>query len=76
MDSKELGFLFRVAICCALDSTKTVYMDKPDTVSQDIISTILALDLISFNSSLSMYAIKTSLTYIYYRYDPNFLYFS
>lgn len=57
MDSKELGFLFRVAVCCALDSTKTVHMGKPDTVSQDIISiTLKHLDKIETDDIVRMYS--------------------
>ena len=34
MNSKEIGFLFRIALSCALDSTKSIHLGEPDTVSK------------------------------------------
>ena len=61
MDSKELGFLFRVSVCCALDSTKTINMGRPDEVSQEVISLVLKhLDLIETEDIVWMYSMIQS----------------
>lgn len=57
MDSKELGYLFRIAVCFGLDGTKTVSMSKPDEVSQEVISLVLKhLDLIETEDIVWMYS--------------------
>lgn len=57
MDSKELGFLFRIAFNCALDSTKSINLGEPDDVSRKIMSVILNhLDLIESEDIIRMYS--------------------
>ena len=57
MDSKELGFLFRIVLNCALDSTKSINLGEPDDVSRKIMSVILNhLDLIESEDIIRMYS--------------------
>lgn len=66
MDSKELGFLFRIALSCALDSSKCVSMVESNDVSKKIISVILShLDLIESEDIMRMY----SMIYSYFNSD-------
>lgn len=66
MDSKELGFLFRIALSCALDSTKSISLGEPNDVSKKIISVILShLDLIESEDIMRMY----SMIYSYFNSD-------
>jgi hypothetical protein len=56
MDSKELGFLFRIALSCALDSTKSISLGEPNDVSKRIMLVILShLDLIESADIMKMY---------------------
>ena len=66
MDSKELGFLFRIALSCALDSTKAINLGEPNDVSKNIMSIILNhLDLIESEDIMRMY----SMIYSYFNSD-------
>ena len=66
MDSKELGFLFRIALSCALDSTKSISLGEPDDVSKKIMSIILNhLDLIESVDIIRMF----SMIYSYFNSD-------
>ena len=57
MNSKEIGFLFRIALSCALDSTKSIHLGEPDAVSKKIMSVILNhLDLIESEDIMRMYS--------------------
>lgn len=61
MDSKELGFLFKIALDCALDSTKSIHLGEPDAVSTKIMSVILNhLDLIESEDIMRMYCMVDS----------------
>lgn len=56
MNSKEIGFLFRIALSCALDSTKSINLGEPNAVSKKIRSVILNhLDLIESEDIMRMY---------------------
>lgn len=66
MDSKEIGFLFRIALTCALDSTKSISLGEPDDVSKKIMSLILNhLDLIESADIIRMF----SMIYSYFNSD-------
>lgn len=66
MDSKELGFLFRIALSCALDSTKAINLGEPNDVSKNIMSIMLNhLDLIESVDIMRMY----SMIYSYFNSD-------
>lgn len=66
MDSKELGFLFRIALRCALDSSKSINLSEPNDVSKKIVSVILNhLDLIESEDIIRMY----SMIYSYFDSD-------
>ena len=66
MDSKELGFLFRIALSCALDSTKSISLGEQDDVSKKIMSIILNhLDLIESIDIIRMF----SMIYSYFNSD-------
>ena len=66
MDSKELGFLFRIALSCALDSTKSISLGEPDDVSKKIMSIILShLDKIESVDIIRMF----SMIYSYFNSD-------
>lgn len=57
MNSKEIGFLFRIALSCALDSTKSIHLGEPDAVSKKIMSVVLNhLDLIESEDIMRMYS--------------------
>lgn len=66
MDSKELGFLFRIALSCALDSSKCVSMIEPNKISEKVMSIILNnLGLIESEDIMRMY----SMIYSYFNSD-------
>ena len=66
MDSKELGFLFRIALSCALDSTKSISLGEPNEVYKKIMSVILShLDLVESEDIMRMY----SMIYSYFNSD-------
>lgn len=56
MDNKELGYLFRLALNCALDSTKSIMIGEPDTVTHNVITiTLNHIDLIETEDLMRMY---------------------
>ena len=66
MDSKELGFLFRIALSCALDSSKCVSMIEPNKISEKVMSIILNnLGLVESEDIMRMY----SMIYSYFNSD-------
>lgn len=66
MDSKELGFLFRIALSCTLDSSKCVSMIEPNKISEKVMSIILNnLGLVESEDIMRMY----SMIYSYFNSD-------
>lgn len=57
MDSKELGFLFRIALSCALDNSKCVSMVEPNKFPEKVMSIILNnLGLVESEDIIRMYS--------------------
>ena len=66
MISKEIGFLFRIAVSCALDSTKIISAVEPNEFIRKVISLILKhLDLVDSKDIMKMH----SMVYSYYNSD-------
>ena len=67
MDNKELGYLFRLALSCVLDNTKSISIGEPDMVTHNFINiTLDHIDLIPTEDLMRMYTMIYS--YFNYRY--------
>ena len=56
MDNKELGYLFRLALSCVLDNTKSISIGEPDMVTHNFINiTLDHIDLIPTEDLMRMY---------------------
>lgn len=66
MDNKELGYLFRLALNCVLDNTKSISIGEPDMVTHNFITiTLNHIDLISTEDLMRMY----TMIYSYFNYS-------
>lgn len=63
MNSKEIGFLFRIALSCALDSTKIISAAHSNEFIGEVLSLILKhIDLVDTEDIMKMH----SMAYSYY----------
>lgn len=66
MDNKELGYLFRLALSCVLDNTKSISIGEPDMVTHNFINiTLDHIDLIPTEDLMRMY----TMIYSYFNYS-------